>query len=116
METTISSGSQPPILTGRTATRPSTCWPSAVNIGAEHFNLLADVTFRPQDLVDQGVNSMTVTFGLNFNGQTIGTYTGETTLVTNTATIPLTRFRATRRRGSGRHQLLGEYRFHGRRD
>ncbi len=65
---------------------------NAVNIGAEHFNLLADVTFRPQDLVDQGVNSMTVTLGLNFNGQTVGTYTGETTLVTNTATIPLTEF------------------------
>jgi hypothetical protein len=65
---------------------------NAVNIGAEHFNLLADVTFRPQDLIDQGVNSMTVTLGLNFNGQTVGTYAGEATEFTNTATIPLTAF------------------------
>ena len=35
---------------------------------------------------------MTVTLGLNFNGQTVGTYAGETTQVTNTATIPLTEF------------------------
>jgi hypothetical protein len=65
---------------------------NAVNIGAEHYNLLADVTFRPQDLIDQGVNSMTVTLGLNFNGQTVGTYAGEPAEFTNTATIPLTAF------------------------
>jgi hypothetical protein len=65
---------------------------NAVNIGAEHFNLLADVTFRPQDLFDQGVNALTVTLGLNFNGRTIGTYTGETTEFTNMAVIPLTEF------------------------
>ncbi|HEY3395078.1 MAG TPA: hypothetical protein VGK58_20405, partial [Lacipirellulaceae bacterium] len=65
---------------------------NAVNIGAEHFNLMADVTFRPQDLFDQGVNSLTVTLGLNFNGQTVGTYAGETTQFTNNASIPLTAF------------------------
>jgi PEP-CTERM motif len=65
---------------------------NAVNIGAEHFNLMVDTTFRPQDLVDQGVNSLTVTLGLNFNGQTIGTYAGEMAQFTNTATIPLTNF------------------------
>jgi PEP-CTERM motif len=65
---------------------------NAVNIGAEHYNLLVDVTFRPQDLVDQGVNSLSVTFGLNFNGQPAGNYAGEATQFTNTATIPLTAF------------------------
>jgi len=65
---------------------------NAVNIGAEHFNVVVDVTFRPQDLADQGVNSLTMTLGLNFNGQTVGTYAGETTQFTNTATIPLTAF------------------------
>jgi hypothetical protein len=30
---------------------------------------------------------MTVMPGLNFNGQTVGTYTGETTLVTTIATL-----------------------------
>jgi hypothetical protein len=65
---------------------------TAVSIGAEHYNLLADVTFRPQDLFDQGVNTLTVTLGLNFNGQTVGTYAGETTQFTNNATIPLTAF------------------------
>lgn len=65
---------------------------NAVSLGAEHFNVLVDVTFRPQDLADQGVNSLSVTYGLNFNGQTAGVYAGETTQFTTTATIPLTAF------------------------
>jgi hypothetical protein len=64
----------------------------AVRTGAEHYNLLADVTFDPVDLFDQGVSSLTVTLGLNFNGADIGTYAGEPVKFTNTAVIPLTQF------------------------
>jgi hypothetical protein len=62
----------------------------AVNIGAEHYNLLVDVTFVPADL--PAVNVLTVTFGLNFAGQNAGTYAGETEPFTTTTTIPLTAF------------------------
>lgn len=65
---------------------------NAVRTGAEHYNLLVDVTFDPADLVDQGVNTLSVTLGLNFNGEDIGTYAGETQKFTNTAIIPLSNF------------------------
>jgi hypothetical protein len=65
---------------------------NAVRVGAEHYNLLADVTFDPVDLVDPGVNTVTVTLGLNFNGADIGVYSGETEKFTNTAVIPLSNF------------------------
>jgi len=64
----------------------------AVRVGAEHYNLLADVPFDPADLADQGVNTLSVTLGLSFNGQDIGAYAGETDKFTNTATIPLSNF------------------------
>jgi hypothetical protein len=66
---------------------------SAVNIGAEHYNLLLDMTFREEDLAFQGVNTLSVTFGLNFNGQ--GAYIYDALAPpTNpvTATIPLSAF------------------------
>jgi hypothetical protein len=63
---------------------------NAVNIGAEHFDLLVDTTFVPADL--PAVNSMTVTLGLNFSGQTIAMYAGEPAQFTTTATIPLSAF------------------------
>jgi hypothetical protein len=65
----------------------------AVNIGAQHYNLLLDMTFRQEDLADQGVNTLSVTFGLNFNGN--GAYIYDALAPpTNpvTATIPLTAF------------------------
>jgi hypothetical protein len=65
---------------------------NAVNIGAEHFNLLADVTFDPANTFDTGVNTMAVTLGLNFVGQDIGAYAGEAEQFTTTATIPLSNF------------------------
>lgn len=65
---------------------------NAVRVGAENYNLLADVTFDPAELSDQGVNSLSVTLGLNFKAQTIGVYSGETSKFTTTATIPLSNF------------------------
>ncbi|MGD9632889.1 MAG: PEP-CTERM sorting domain-containing protein [Pirellulales bacterium] len=65
---------------------------NAVNIGAEHYNVLVDTTFRPADLFDQGVNSLTVYLGFDFNAQQIGQYSGETEQFTTTATIPLSAF------------------------
>ncbi len=65
---------------------------NAVNIGAEHFNLLIDTTFVPAELIEQGVNSMTVTLGLNFVGQDAGIYSGETEQFTTTTVIPLSAF------------------------
>lgn len=65
---------------------------NAVRVGAEHYNLLADVTFDPAELSVQGVNSLTVTLGLNFNAQNIGVYAGEFEKFTTTATIPLSNF------------------------
>ena len=66
---------------------------NAVNIGDEHYNLLLDVTFRQEDLADQGVNTLNVTFGLNFNGQNAGFYDALAP-PTNpvTTTIPLSAF------------------------
>jgi hypothetical protein len=66
---------------------------NAVNIGAQHFNLLLDVHFRTEDLGDQGVNTLDVTFGLNFNGEGAGSY-DVLAPPTNpvTTTIPLSAF------------------------
>jgi hypothetical protein len=66
---------------------------NAVNIGAEHYNLLLDMTFRQEDLADQGVNTLSVTFGLNFSGQGGFTYDALAP-PTNpvTVTIPLLAF------------------------
>jgi hypothetical protein len=63
---------------------------NAVNIGAEHFNVMADVHFDPADL--PAISAASVTLGLDFVGQTIGTYAAETEPFTNTATIPLSAF------------------------
>jgi len=65
---------------------------NAVRVGAEHYNLLVDVTFDPADLFDQGVSSLSVTLGLNFNGENIGNYAGEADKFTTTAVIPLSNF------------------------
>ena len=65
---------------------------NAVNVGAEHYNVLVDVTFDPTELFDQGVNSMQVFLGLNFNAQVVGVYSGEDQAFTTTATIPLSVF------------------------
>jgi hypothetical protein len=64
---------------------------AAVRIGAEHYNLLVDTTFNVADL--PAVNSLTVTLGLNFNGQTIATYDATAPpSAPITATIPLSNF------------------------
>jgi len=63
----------------------------AVNIGAEHFNLLVDTTFNVDDL--PAVNSMTVTLGLNFVGQNAGFYDASAPPAGPiTTTIPLSAF------------------------
>lgn len=65
---------------------------SAVRYGAEHFNLMADVTFVPADTFDTGLQTLNVTLGLNFSGQGIGLYASEPDQFTNTAVIPLSAF------------------------
>jgi hypothetical protein len=85
----------------------------AVRVGAEHYNLLADVTFDPAELSDQGVNSLTVTLGLNFTGQTIGVYSGETTKFTTTATVPLSAFNLPDAVDNGATSYSGEIGFTG---
>ncbi len=63
---------------------------AAVRTGAEHYNLLLDYYFDPADL--PGISEANITLGLNFVGQTVGTYAGETEVVQGTATIPLESF------------------------
>ncbi len=63
---------------------------AAVRTGAEHYNLLIDYYFDPADL--PGISEANITLGLNFVGQTIGTYAGETEVVQGTASIPLDLF------------------------
>lgn len=72
---------------------------SAVNIGAEHFNLLIDTTFRAADLSE--VNSINVTFGLNFAGQGAGTWASSDPDGTITSTIPLAAFNLSDREDQG---------------
>jgi PEP-CTERM motif len=60
---------------------------AAVRTGAEHYNVLIDYYFDPADL--PGISEANITLGLNFVGQTIGAYAGETEVVQGTASIPL---------------------------
>lgn len=66
----------------------------AVRLGAENYNLLVDTTFDPPNDLG-GVQTLQVTFGLNFNGQNAGLFDGSTsptTKFTTTTTIPLSSF------------------------
>jgi hypothetical protein len=54
--------------------------------------LLADVTFDPAELGDQGVQTLAVTLGLNFVAQPLGSYTVGASKTTTTASIPLSAF------------------------
>jgi hypothetical protein len=86
---------------------------NAVRVGAEHYNLLADVTFDPVDLFDQGVSSLTVTLGLDFNGADIGVYAGESEKFTNTAVIPLSNFNLSDPVDQGATSYAAEFGFTG---
>jgi hypothetical protein len=62
----------------------------ATNIGAEHFVIKADVTFRAIDLGE--ANALNVFFGLDFNGQQAGGWVFGNPDGTTTMSIPLSSF------------------------
>jgi hypothetical protein len=62
----------------------------ATNIGAEHFVIKADVTFRAVDLGE--ANALNVFFGLDFNGQQAGGWVFGDPDGTTTMSIPLSSF------------------------
>ena len=87
---------------------------NAINIGAEHFVLKADVTFRAADLGE--ANALNVFFGLDFSGQQAGGWVFGNADSTATMSIPLSSFGLLDAEDQGNADISAQVAFEGNTD
>lgn len=86
----------------------------ATNIGAEHFVVKADVTFRGVDLGE--ANALNVFFGLDFSGQAAGSWVFGDPDGTTTMSIPLSNFGLLDPQDQGNADISAQVAFEGNTD